>query len=31
MPHEQQVPELSAPVLDFDQYDRLLGREAAHA
>jgi transcriptional regulator with XRE-family HTH domain len=30
-PGEQQVPELSAPVLDFDQYDRLLGREAAHA
>jgi len=30
-PGEQQVPELSAPVLDFEQYDRLLGREAAHA
>jgi transcriptional regulator with XRE-family HTH domain len=31
MPNQQQVPELSAPVLDFEQYDRLLGREAAHA
>lgn len=30
-PGEHQVPELSAPVLDFEQYDRLLGREAAHA
>lgn len=30
-PGEQQVPELSKPVLDFDQYDRLLGREAAGA
>jgi transcriptional regulator with XRE-family HTH domain len=30
-PGEQQVPELSTPILDFDQYDRLLGREAAHA
>ncbi|MDP9225631.1 MAG: IS21 family transposase [Actinomycetota bacterium] len=30
-PGEQQVPELSTPVLDFDQYDRLLGREAAGA
>jgi hypothetical protein len=29
-PAEQQVPELSSPVLDFDPYDRLLGREAAH-
>ena len=30
-PGEQQVPELSTPILDFDQYDRLLGRVAAHA
>ncbi len=30
-PGEQQVPALSTPILDFDQYDRLLGREAAHA
>jgi transcriptional regulator with XRE-family HTH domain len=30
-PGEQQVPELSKPVLDFDQYDRLLSREAASA
>jgi hypothetical protein len=29
-PAVQQVPELSSPVLDFDPYDRLLGREAAH-
>ena len=29
-PAVQQVPELSAPVLDFDPYDRLLGRETAH-
>lgn len=30
-PGEQQVPELSTPILDFDPYDRLLGREAARA
>jgi transcriptional regulator with XRE-family HTH domain len=30
-PGEQRVPELSKPTFDFDQYDRLLGREAAHA
>jgi transcriptional regulator with XRE-family HTH domain len=30
-PGEQQVPELSKPVLDFDQYDRLLSRDAASA
>ena len=30
-PGEQQVPELSKPTFDFDQYDRLLGRVAAHA
>src|ERR1700738_61382 len=29
-PAVQQVPELSSPVLDFDPYDRLLGRETAH-
>jgi transcriptional regulator with XRE-family HTH domain len=29
-PAVQQVPELSSPVLDFDPYDRLLGREIAH-
>ena len=29
-PAVQQVPELSSPVLDFDPYDRLLGREVAH-
>ena len=28
-PAVQQVPELSSPVLDFDPYDRLLGRETA--
>jgi transcriptional regulator with XRE-family HTH domain len=30
-PGEHQVPELSTPVLDFDQYDRLLSRQAAGA
>jgi hypothetical protein len=30
-PGEQKVPELSTPVLDFDQYDRLLSWEAAGA
>jgi hypothetical protein len=30
-PSVQQVPELSAPVLDFDPYDRLLNRQVAHA
>ena len=30
-PGEQQVPELSTPILDFDPYDRLLSREAASA
>ena len=30
-PGEQQVPKLSTPTYDFDQYDRLLSREAASA
>jgi transcriptional regulator with XRE-family HTH domain len=30
-PGEQQVPKLSTPTYDFDQYDRLLSREAAGA
>ena len=30
-PTAQQVPQLGAPVLDLSVYDRLLGREAAHA
>jgi hypothetical protein len=30
-PAASQVPELSAPVLDLSVYDRLLGREVAHA
>jgi transcriptional regulator with XRE-family HTH domain len=30
-PGEQKVPELSKPTFDFDQYDRLLSREAASA
>ncbi len=30
-PSVRQVPELSARVLDFDPYDRLLGREAVRA
>ena len=30
-PAAQRVPELSAPVLDLSAYDRLLGREVAHA
>jgi hypothetical protein len=30
-PGEQKVPELSKPTFDFDQYDRLLNREAVGA
>jgi hypothetical protein len=30
-PAAQRMPELSAPVLDLSVYDRLLGREVAHA
>ena len=30
-PAALQLPELSAPVLDLSVYDRLLGREVAHA